>query len=61
MRRPISRRAVLRGAGGVAMGLPLLNAMGGRAMGQVQAAKRFVVVSVGHSVDVTRGTDSWLP
>jgi hypothetical protein len=43
------------------MGLPLLNAMGGRAMGQVQAAKRFVVVSVGHSVDVTRGTDSWLP
>jgi hypothetical protein len=61
MKRPISRRAVLRGAGGVVVGLPLLDAMSGRAMAQVLPPRRFVVVSVGHSVDVARGTDSWSP
>jgi len=61
MKRAISRRAILRGAGGVALGLPLLDAMGGRALAQVQPPKRLVVVSVGHSVDVTRGVESWLP
>jgi hypothetical protein len=58
----ISRRAVLRGAGGVTIGLPLLEAMGGtRALAQMTAPKRFVLVTVGHSFDAIKGTESWLP
>jgi len=55
----ISRRAVLRGAGGIAVGLPLLEATSARA--QMVSPKRFVLVSVGHSVDVTKSSDAWLP
>jgi hypothetical protein len=45
----------------VVLGLPLLEAMGGRALAQMQSPKRFVLVSVGHSVDVSHGANSWLP
>jgi hypothetical protein len=58
--RSISRRAVLRGLGGVTLGLPLLEAMGNEAFAQT-ATKRFVLVSVGHSVDINKSGDSWLP
>lgn len=58
MKRSCSRRAILRGAGGAALGLPLLELTAGA---QLQPPKRFLLVSVGHSVDVTRGVDSWLP
>ncbi len=44
----LSRRAALRGAGGALIGLPLLDAMVGRAHGQVMGApKRFVLVYSG--------------
>ncbi|MBL8951099.1 MAG: DUF1552 domain-containing protein [Myxococcaceae bacterium] len=44
----LSRRAALRGAGGTLLGLPLLDAMVGRAHGQVTGApKRFVLVYCG--------------
>jgi hypothetical protein len=59
--RPASRRAVLRGAGGAVLGLPLLEITGGRAFAQARAPKKFLLVSVGHSVDVRRGSESWLP
>jgi hypothetical protein len=54
-----TRRAVLRGAGGAMLGLPLLELTGGKAF--AAAPKKFLVVSVGHSVDVRRGADAWLP
>jgi hypothetical protein len=57
----LSRRAVLRGAGGVALGLPLHEAMGSKAFAQTMSTKRFVLVSVGHSVDINKSSDSWLP
>jgi hypothetical protein len=62
MKRPIvSRRAMLRGAGGVAIGLPWLAATSETARAQTAPLPRLVVFSVGHSVDVTRGQNSWLP
>lgn len=47
MRRPMSRRSLLRGAGGIAIGLPLLEAMVGRrshAGGEEGPPPRFIVM-----------------
>lgn len=56
----MNRRALLRGAGGVTIGLPWLELTAGTAHAQA-APKRLIIVSVGHSVDVKRSTNSWLP
>jgi hypothetical protein len=56
-----SRRAILRGAGGVALGLPWLELTSRRAHAQATPPRRFLLISAGHSVDVTRNVDSWLP
>src|SRR5690349_21205423 len=56
-----SRRAVLKGAGGVALGLPLLEMTSGKAYAGPDSPKRLVLVTVGHSVTVTKNVDSWLP
>lgn len=54
-----NRRAFLKGAGGVSVGLPLLE-WGASARAQT-APTRVVFVTVGHSFEVSRGVDSWLP
>ncbi len=54
--RPLSRRAVLRGAGGVAIGLPLLEVMSSR-RAQAAGAKRFIFNY--HSNGVNK--DAWTP
>jgi hypothetical protein len=59
--RTPSRRAVLTGAGGVTLGLPFLEITGGRAQAQAQPPPRLIIVSVGHSVQVQHGGESWLP
>jgi hypothetical protein len=62
MRSRLSRRAVLRGAAGATLGLPLLEMMEGQAQAQMASPKRLIIVSVGHSLEVTRGgPDQWLP
>jgi hypothetical protein len=61
MKNKLSRRAVLRGAGGVALGLPLLEMTAGKANAQLQGPKRLIIMSVGHSVQVSRAGESWLP
>ena len=61
MIQKLSRRAILRGAGGAALGLPLLELTAGRANAGVTSPKRLIIVSVGHSVDVRKGVDSWTP
>jgi hypothetical protein len=50
-RLPLSRRAVLRGAGGVGLALPLLERMlDGRAFAQTAPPKRYIVVFDGQSL-----------
>ncbi len=56
----MNRRALLRGAGGITVGLPWLEFTAGTAQADV-APKRLVIVSCGHSVDVTRGMNKWIP
>jgi hypothetical protein len=58
-RDPITRRTFLRGAGGVALSLPLLECMGATLYGQgapgagAEIPKRFLGLYVGHGVSVT--------
>lgn len=61
----LNRRAVLRGAGGIAIALPWLEIMGGPARAQAAAtpAKRFLSVYTpgGTVVDDTKGVNKWRP
>jgi hypothetical protein len=50
MRAPVSRRALLRGAGGVAIGLPFLEAMFPRGVSAQAAPRRYVVCFAGMSL-----------
>ena len=58
MKMNITRRTLLRGVGGVALGLPLLECMMGRsvAASPVEIPKRFLALYVGHGFSLT---DDW--
>jgi hypothetical protein len=58
MKTNITRRTLLRGIGGVALGLPLLECMMGRsvAASPVEIPKRFLALYVGHGFSLT---DDW--